>query len=77
MRDSNGRTARVEITPVLKSDGQWRQYRIALRCLAMRGLDMRSIAAPLVLYAEDSTPVGIAEVRLATAAEGDAYCPAE
>ena len=77
MRDSNGRTARVEITPILKSDGQWRQYRIALRCLAMRGLDMRGIAAPLVLYAEDSTPVGIAEVRLATAAEGDAYCPAE
>jgi hypothetical protein len=43
----------------------------------MRGLDMRGIAAPLVLYAEDSTPVGVAEVRLATAAEGDAYCPAE
>ena len=31
-------------------------------------MDMRSIAAPLVLYAEESTPVGIAEVRLATAA---------
>ncbi len=77
MRDTTGRTVRVDITPVLKSDGQWQKYRISLRCLAERGLDMRSIAAPLVLYAEDSTPVGVAEVRLATAAEGEAYCPAE
>jgi beta-glucosidase len=75
MRDATGHSARVEITPILRSDSTWQQYRIALRCLAEQGLDMRSISAPFELYGEDTTPVGVAEVRLATAAEGDAYCP--
>lgn len=76
MRDSTGRAARVDISPILRSDGQWQQYRVPLRCFAERGVDMRSIAAPFQLYGEDSTPVGVAEVRLATAAEGESYCPA-
>ena len=43
MRDSTGRAVRVEITPILKSDGQWRQYRIA--CAAWRCADWTCAAS--------------------------------
>jgi hypothetical protein len=36
---------------------------------------MQQITVPLELYATDEAQLVLAEVRLATAAEGDAYCP--
>jgi hypothetical protein len=76
MRDASGNTAQVDITPLLTGD-DWQHHRIALRCFAERGVNMKEVAVPLELYTTDEVHLALAEVRLATAAEGDSYCPEE
>jgi len=75
MRDANGNSAQVDITPLLEDGDDWQHYRIALRCFAEGGVNMKEIAVPLELYTTDEAQLVLAEVRLATAAEGDSYCP--
>jgi beta-glucosidase len=77
MRDAGGNIAQIDITPLLESGDDWQHYRISLRCFAERGVNMKEITVPLQLYTTDEAQLVLAEVRLASAAEGDAYCPAE
>jgi len=76
MRDAGGNTAQIDMTPLLDAEDDWQHYRISLRCFAERGVNMEEIAVPLELYTTDEAQLLLAEVRLATAAEGDAFCPA-
>jgi len=75
MRDASGKTAQVDVMPLLESSDGWENHRVSLRCFAERGVDMQQITVPLELYTTDEAQLVLAEVRLATAAEGDAYCP--
>lgn len=77
MRDAEGQLAEVDITSMLDTGGEWRHYRIALRCFAERGVDMRRITVPLELHTTGAARLVLAEVRLATADEGNAICPGE
>ena len=75
MRDAGGNAAQIDVTPLLDADDDWQHYRISLRCFAERGVNMEEIAVPLELYTTDEAELVLADVRLATAAEGDAVCP--
>jgi beta-glucosidase len=75
MRDAGGNTAQIDVTPLLDASDEWQHYRISLRCFAERGVNMEQIAVPLELYTTGEAQLVLAEVRLATAAEGDAFCP--
>jgi beta-glucosidase len=77
MRDAGGNTAQIDVTPLLDASDDWRHYRISLRCFAERGVNMEQIAVPLELYTAGDAQLVLAEVRLATAAEGDAFCPSQ
>jgi beta-glucosidase len=76
MRDASGHTAQIDVTPLLDVEDGWQDYRLSLRCFEERGVNMEEIAVPLELYTTDEAQLVLAEVRLATAAEGDAFCPA-
>jgi beta-glucosidase len=75
MRDASGHTAQIDVTPLLDVEDGWQDYRLSLRCFEERGVNMEEIAVPLELYTTDEAQLVLAEVRLATAAEGDAFCP--
>jgi beta-glucosidase len=75
MRDAGGNTAQIDVTPLLDASDGWQHRRISLRCFAERGVNMEQIAVPLELYTTGEAQLVLAEVRLATAAEGDAFCP--
>jgi beta-glucosidase len=75
MWDADGNSAQIDVTPLLDPADDWQHYRISLRCFAERGVNMEQIAVPLELYTTDEAQLVLAEVRLATAAEGDAFCP--
>ena len=77
MRDAGGKTAQIDVTLLLDAADDWQHYRISLRCFAERGVNMEEIAVPLELYTTDEAELVLAEVRLATAAEGDAFCPSQ
>ena len=77
MRDASGNAAQVDLTPLLEESDGWQNYRISLRCFAERGVNMQEVTVPIELYTTDEARLILSEVRLATTAEGDAYCPAE
>jgi beta-glucosidase len=77
MRDASGNTAQIDLTPLFDAAADWEQLRLSLRCFDEHGVNMNEISVPLELYTTDEAQLVLAEVRLATPAEGDGYCPAK
>jgi beta-glucosidase len=75
MRDADGNTAQIDVTPAMQNLNDWDRLRISLHCFAERGVNMQSVSTPLELYTTGAAQVVLADVRLATAAEGDSFCP--
>jgi beta-glucosidase len=75
MRDADGNSAQIDVTRAMQNLNDWDRLRISLRCFAERGVNLQSVSTPLELYTTGAARVLLAEVRLATAAEGDSFCP--
>jgi len=61
MRDATGRTAQLDLGPLLGDATEWSNYRILLKCFADRGLDMHQITAPLELYTTGAAQIALSE----------------
>lgn len=46
--------------------GEWRQFKMMLRCFEQKGAGMKTVHSPLVLTSDQALQLGIAEVRLDT-----------
>ncbi len=55
--------------------GEWSDVRIRLRCFADAGTDMTRVTSPFRISTAGTLGLGFADVRLVSAAEGQADCP--
>ena len=64
----------VEVSKVLKADGQWHELRIALKCLRDHGAAVAALTKPFALSAPAGTTISLADIRLGSDPAG-AVCP--
>ena len=65
-----------DIAPWLaENEGEWQTLRIGLRCFADAGVDMGRLDMPFSLETAGALKLRFSDVRLASAAEGEAPCP--
>ncbi len=55
--------------------GEWTSLRVGLRCFEEAGADMTRIDTPFLLATTGELALSFSEVKLVSAAEGEAACP--
>jgi beta-glucosidase len=55
--------------------GSWRTIRVRLRCFEEAGADMSRIDTPFAIATDGALALGLSDVKLVSAADGEAICP--
>jgi beta-glucosidase len=73
----DGCSGELDVTEAVSGapPGEWTDVRIRLRCFAEAGADMTRVTAPLRISTSGTLELSFADVRLVSAAEGQADCP--
>ena len=68
----------LDVTDVLAGlpAGEWRTVRVRLRCFAAAGTDMVRVGTPFLLATEGELALTFSDIKLVSAADGEAICPA-